>query len=114
MIRHDISPNMVNSNLVSPNVISPNMVSPRAAGPRITIRVSGKLLRGHLFYLEQLVQTAAECCLWPLLSLMHLEELDRAALFYLMKGENHDFGIVSCPNFIREWMQHEKRASAPE
>ena len=80
--------------------------------PHVTIRVSGKLFQGHLAYLDQLVQSAAECRLWPVLSLASLEELDREALSYLMEGENRDFGIISCPTFIREWMEHEKYRSA--
>ena len=87
-------------------------VSAKGADPTITIRVSGKLFRGHLSYLEQLVQSAAECQLWPLLSLASLEELDRAALFYLMRGDSHHFGIISCPNFVREWMEHERSRAA--
>jgi hypothetical protein len=86
-------------------------VSPKPA-PNVTIRVSGKLFEGHLAYLEQLVHSAGECSLWPLLDLSHLEELDRAALFYLANGENREFGIVSCPNFIRERMDAEHRRSA--
>jgi hypothetical protein len=31
---------------------------------------------------------------------------------YLVSGEGRDFGIVACPNFIREWMQHEKESQA--
>jgi len=85
--------------------------SPQVAA-HITIRVSGKLFHGHLAYLDQLVQSAADCSLWPLLSLSQLEELDRAALFYLMDGENRQFGIVSCPNFIRDWIDHEKERTA--
>jgi hypothetical protein len=81
-------------------------VSPKLA-PHVTIRVSGKLFQGHLAYLDQLVHSAAECQLWPMLNLSHLEELDRAALSYLMDGENRDFSIDSCPGFIREWMEHE-------
>ena len=69
----------------------------------VTIRVSGKLFQGHLAYLDQLVGSAIECRLWPLLSLASLEELDRDALLYLIGGENQRFGIISCPNFIREW-----------
>jgi hypothetical protein len=80
--------------------------------PHITIRVSGKLFQGHLAYLDQLVQSAIECRLWPLLSLAHLEELDREALCYLIEGENRRFGIISCPSFIREWMDHEKERAA--
>lgn len=80
--------------------------------PTVTIRVSGKLFQAHLSYLDQLVQSAADCCLWPLLNLAHLEELDSAALFYLMRGEHREFGIVSCPNFIREWMEHERERKA--
>jgi hypothetical protein len=74
----------------------------------VTIRVSGKLFQGHLPYLSQLVRSATECRLWPQLDLAHLEELDRAALFYLIDGENCDFSIVSCPGFIRDWMEHER------
>lgn len=81
--------------------------SPQLA-PQVTIRVSGKLFQGHLAYLDQLVQSAAECRLWPLLSLASLEEIDRHALFYLMDGEGREFGIAACPNFIREWMEHER------
>jgi hypothetical protein len=75
--------------------------------PHVTIRVSGKLFQGHLPYLEQLVHSAGECHLWPLLNLAHLEELDRAALAYLIDGEDRDFGIDSCPGFVRERMKHE-------
>lgn len=76
--------------------------------PTVTIRISGQLFAGHLPYLTQLVQSAAECDLWPLLNLKHLVELDRAAVFYLINGDGHDFGIVFCPNFVREWMGHER------
>src|ERR1700722_9128582 len=75
--------------------------------PEVTIRVSGKLFQGHLSYLDQLVQTAGACELWVLLDLANLQEMDRAALLYLMRGENNAFGLLSCPNFIREWMSHE-------
>jgi hypothetical protein len=75
--------------------------------PNVTIRVSGKLFQGHLSYLDQLVQTALACDLWALLDLTHLEELDRAAVLYLMRGEGHGFGVISCPNFVREWMSYE-------
>jgi hypothetical protein len=91
--------------------MSSHGVSPRTY-PTVTIRVSGKLFQGHLSYLDQLVQSACDCHLWPLLSLAHLEELDSAALFYLMRGENRDFSVVSCPNFVREWMEHEKERIA--
>jgi hypothetical protein len=26
----------------------------------------------------------------------------------LIHGENHDFDIVSCPGFIRDWIEHER------
>ena len=78
----------------------------------VTIRVSGKLFQGHLEYLDQLVRSAIECHLWPLLSLSQLEELDRDAVFYLINGENREFGITSCPHFIREWMDHERGTAA--
>jgi hypothetical protein len=75
--------------------------------PEVTIRVSGKLFQGHLSYLDQLVQTAGACELWIFLDLANLQEVDRAALLYLMRGENYVFDLISCPNFIREWMSHE-------
>jgi hypothetical protein len=75
--------------------------------PNVTIRVAGKLFQGHLSYLDQLVQTAGACELWVLLDLANLEEMDRAALLYLMRGEGHAFDLISCPSFIREWMSHE-------
>ncbi|MCU1304632.1 MAG: hypothetical protein JWQ87_4916 [Candidatus Sulfotelmatobacter sp.] len=75
--------------------------------PDVTIRVSGKLLQGHLSYLDQLIQMAGACELWVLLDLQNLEKVDRAALLYLMRGEDYAFDLVSCPNFIREWMSHE-------
>jgi hypothetical protein len=78
----------------------------------VTIRVSGKLFQGHLAYLDQLVGSAIECRLWPLLSLGRLEELDREAVQYLIDGEDQRFGIISCPNFVREWMDHEKGRAA--
>jgi hypothetical protein len=86
--------------------------SAKRTDPNVTIRVSGKLFQGHLSYLDQLVQSAADCQLWPLLSLSGLEELDRAALYYLMRGENRSFSIISCPNFIQEWMEHERERTA--
>ena len=89
---------------------SSSAVSPKFA--HVTIRVAGKLFQGHLVYLDQLVQSAAECRLWPQLNLSHLEELDRAALFYLIKGENRDFDIISCPGFIRDWIEHERGRAA--
>ena len=86
--------------------------SQKAVSPTVTIRVSGSLSDGHLAYLDQLVGSAIECGLWPLLDLVYLEELDQAALGYLLDGEGRQFGIVACPNFIREWMQHEKERLA--
>ncbi len=59
-----------------------------------------------------MVQSAAECQLWPLLNFAHLEELDRAAVSYLIDGEDRDFGIVSCPSSIRDWMDREKKGAA--
>jgi hypothetical protein len=75
--------------------------------PEVTIRVAGKLFQGHLSYLDQLVQTAGACELWVRLDLANLEEMDRAALLYLMRGEGYAFDLLACPNFIREWMSHE-------
>jgi len=86
-------------------------VSPKLT-PHVTIRVSGKLFQGHLPYLDQLVRSAGECHLWPQLNLAHLEELDRAALAYLIDGEGRDFDIDSCPGFVRDWMKHEEGRAA--
>ena len=80
--------------------------------PTVTIRVSGSLSQGHLTYVDQLVSSAIECALWPLLDLAHLMELDHDALTYLLNGEGRYFGIVRCPNFIREWMHYEKESQA--
>ena len=80
--------------------------------PSVTIRVAGSLSQGHLAYLDQLVSSAIDCALWPLLDLAHLEELDQVALMYLAGGEGRQFGVVACPNFIREWMQHERDRQA--
>jgi hypothetical protein len=92
--------------------MSSHGVSSKGNSSNVTIRVSGKLFHGHLSYLDQLVQSAADCQLWPLLNLSGLEELDRAALYYLMRGENRAFSIGSCPNFVREWMEHERERAA--
>jgi hypothetical protein len=86
-------------------------IAPKLA-PQITIRVSGKLFEGHLPYLDQMVQSAAECKLWPLLNFARLEELDHAAVSYLIDGEDRDFGIVSCPSAIRDWIDKEKKGAA--
>jgi len=66
-------------------VIGPQL-APHAAASHVMIRVSGKLFEGHLPYVEQLVQSAVECHLWPRLDLANLEELDGAALSYLTEG----------------------------
>ena len=81
--------------------------SSTASVPDVTIRVSGKLFQGHLSYLDQLVQTAGACELWVLLDLENLQETDRAALLYLMRGEGHVFDLISCPNFIHGTSIHE-------
>lgn len=82
-------------------------LSSKTIAPTVTIYVSGCLSKGHLTYLDQLVASAIHCGLWPLLNLNQLAELDRIALKYLMGGEGRDFGMVACPNFVREWMQYE-------
>jgi hypothetical protein len=87
-------------------------VPSKIISPNVTIRVSGSLSESHLAYLNQLVSSAIDCALWPLFDLTHLQELDRAALTYLLTGEGRHFGVVACPNFIREWMQHEKEREA--
>jgi hypothetical protein len=86
--------------------------SPKRPDPPVTIRVSGKLFQGHLSYLHQLVESAADCQLWPVLSLSGLEELDRAAILYLIRGENHSFSVVSCPAFVRGRMDREREQAA--
>jgi ABC-type transporter Mla MlaB component len=80
--------------------------------PTITIRVSGSLSQAHLAYLEQLVTSAMECALWPMLDLANLEQIDDVALAFLMGGEQRHFGLIACPTFIREWMQYEKDRAA--
>ena len=82
------------------------------AAPQVTIRVSGKLFSGHLDYLNQLVESATECNLWPMLSLAQLEEIDHAALHYLIGGEGHRFALISCPDFIRAQINHERKRAA--
>lgn len=81
-------------------------------GSHITIRVSGDLFRGHLEVVERLIESALDCQLWPVLNLAQLEELDSSALAYLMEGEDRKFGIISCPTFIREWMDQERARAA--
>jgi hypothetical protein len=78
----------------------------------VSVRVSGQLLEGHLTYLEHVIRLASECGLWALVDLKHVVELDRAALFYLIRGEGHEFALVACPQFVRQWMRHEKQAAA--
>jgi len=80
----------------------------KLVSPSVTIRVAGSLSEGHLAYLDQLVSSAIDCALWPLLDLAHLQDLDHAALIYLVRGEGRQFGVLACPNFVRECMQHEK------
>lgn len=80
--------------------------------PHVIIRVSGKLFRGHLRSLDQLVDSAMECRLWPLLSLAQLEEIDRDALLYLINGADRRFEIVSCPDFVRDQMEDERHRTA--
>lgn len=87
-------------------------IAARKIDATVTIRVSGKLFQGHLSYLDQLIESAAECQLWPLVSLSDLKELDRAAILYLLRGEHSRFALVSCPNFVREWMDHERQQAA--
>jgi hypothetical protein len=88
--------------------IPAKVVPAKTVSPTVTIRVGGSLCQGHLSYLDQLAASAIDCALWPLLDLANLNELDRTALMYLLGGEGRDFGIVACPNFVREWMDHEK------
>jgi hypothetical protein len=87
-------------------------VPSNSVSPTVTIRVAGSLSKGHLAYVDQLVSSAIECTLWPLLDLAHLAELDHDALRYLVAGEGRHFGILGCPSFIREWMQFEKENQA--
>jgi hypothetical protein len=92
--------------------MSTHRISPKHTDATVTIRISGKLFEGHLSYLDQLIGSAADCHLWPLLSLSDLHELDRAAILYLLRGEYRRFALVSCPNFVREWMDHEREQAA--
>lgn len=87
-------------------------ISREAIHPNITIRVSGKLFEGHLAYLEQLIQSAGDCHLRPLLDLGQLVDLDHAALSFLLNGESRDFDIVRCPQLIRDWIDRERNSLA--
>ena len=87
-------------------------VPPKFASAHITILVAGKLFDGHLSYLDQLIQSAHECRLWPLLNLARLEEVDRAALQYLSRGENREFEIAFCPPEVRARMEGARAAAA--
>jgi len=87
-------------------------VPPKFASAHITILVAGKLFNGHLSYLDQLIQSAHECRLWPLLNLARLEEVDRAALQYLSRGENREFEIAFCPPEVRARMEGARAAAA--
>ena len=89
-----------------------SVVPLRAASPAVTIRVSGQLFQGHLTYLDQVIRSAVECGLWAIVDLQHVVELDRAALFYLVRGEGHEFGLRACPHFIQQRMRHERQAAA--
>jgi hypothetical protein len=80
--------------------------------PTVTIRVSGKLFEGHLPYLNQLVQSAADCRLWAVLDLAMLAETDSAAVQFLARGEDREFGIASCPSFVRDRIAHERIGDA--
>jgi hypothetical protein len=92
--------------------MSTHGISPKHTEPTVTIRVSGKLFEGHLSYLDQLISSAADCHLWPLLNLSDLKELDRAAVLYMLRGEHYRFALLSCPGFIREWMDQERGQAA--
>ena len=86
--------------------------SPKFVRTNVNIRVSGKLFQGHLSYLDQLISSADECRLWPVLNLANLDELDRAALLYLVEGENRAFGVDACPAFVRERIEHERQSAS--
>lgn len=80
--------------------------------PTVTIRVSGRLFEGHLPYLNQLVQSAVDCRLWAVLDLAMLAETDSAAVQFLARGEDREFGITACPTFVRDWIQRERVRNA--
>ena len=86
--------------------------SQKSEVPTVTIQVSGKLFQGHLSYLQQLVESAIDCGLWPVLGLARLQEIDHLAAAYLTKGEGSDFAIVSCPEFVRNCMNDEQGRAA--
>ena len=86
-------------------------VSPKPVSAHITIFIAGQLFAGHLSYLDQLIQSAHECRLWPLLNLARLEEVDRAALLFLLRGEDRQFGIAFCPDSVRIQMNGAQAAA---
>src|SRR5882762_8825372 len=49
-----------------------NIFSSKSVSPTVTIHLSGSLSQGHLRYLDQLVASAIDCALWPLLDLAPL------------------------------------------
>jgi hypothetical protein len=89
-----------------------SVVPLRATNPAVTILVSGQLFQGHLTYLDQVIRSAVECGLWAIVDLQYVVELDRAALFYLVRGEGHEFGLRACPDFIQQRMRNERQAAA--
>jgi len=89
-----------------------SVVPLRATNPAVTILVSGQLFQGHLTYLDQVIRSAVECGLWAIVDLQHVVELDRAALFYLVRGEGYEFGLRACPDFIQQRMRHERQGAA--
>ena len=89
-----------------------SVVPLRASNPTVSIRVSGQLFQGHLTYLDRAIRSATECGLWAVVDLQHVVELDRAALFYLVRGEGHEFAVSACPDFIQQRMRHERQAAA--
>jgi hypothetical protein len=80
--------------------------------PTVTIRVSGRLFEGHLPYLHQLVQSATDCRLWAVLDLAMLAETDSAAVQFLSRGEDREFGIAACPSFVRDRIARERIGDA--
>ena len=89
-----------------------SVVPLRATNPAVTILVSGQLFQGHLTYLDRAIHSAMECGLWAVVDLQHVVELDRAALYYLVRGEGHEFALSACPDFIQQRMRHERQAAA--
>lgn len=76
----------------------------------VRIRISGPLSHDHLADLEKLIEAATTAGIRLLLDLQRVTVVDQSAVRYLAQGEGSKFELVSCPTFIRQWVQQENEA----